>query len=265
MSTSVIARNSATKQSSFYIGGSGLPRRLAPSRNDKTLPIYSVTPFTMLDFPERTACIVWFSGCNMRCGYCHNPQIVKGKGTQKIDDVLTFLEKRRGLLDGVVLSGGEATIYPSLPGFARKLKDMGYAIKLDTNGTRPDIVRNFLDRGLLDYVALDYKAPPDKFKAVTGVDKFKDFEKTLDLLCAQSTVPFEIRTTVHTALMNEEDIASIIRDLEKRNYQGTYYVQNFIADNDRPTLGLLPPQTRILDLAQILKTEKFLIKFRNFT
>ena len=228
------------------------------------LPIYDVTPFTMLDFPDRTACIIWFSGCNMRCAYCHNPQIVKGKGTKNIDDVLMFLEKRKGLLDGVVLSGGEASVYSDLSNFARTVKKMGYAIKLDTNGLRPDIVDDFLANNFLDYVALDYKAPPEKFKKVTGVSKFEDFEKTLDLLCKQESVPFEVRTTVHTDLMDENDILSIIKGLEKKCYKGKYYVQNFLSDNDRPTLKFLPPQKRILDTAIISNDISFPIHFRNF-
>ncbi len=232
------------------------------------LPIYDVTPFTMLDFPGKCAAIIWFSGCNMRCGYCHNPQIVKGLkkkegGTRKIENVLEFLEKRKGLLDGVVLSGGEASIYPGLPDFVRKVKSMGYAIKLDTNGTRPDVVSDLLDNNLLDYVALDYKAPPEKFKAVTGISKFRDFEKTLALLCAQKTVPFEVRTTVHTALMNERDIAAIINSLENRRYKGTYYVQNYI-NNGGPTLGALPKQSKELDINILPHPSNFTLAFRNF-
>ena len=229
-----------------------------------TLPIYSVTPFTMLDFPERTACIVWLSGCNMRCSYCHNPQIVKGRGKGSAEEVLAFLQKRRGLLDGVVLSGGEASVWPGLPDFARRIKAMGFALKLDTNGLRPDIVGNFLDENLLDYVALDYKAPPEKFKLVTGVDKFTDFEKTLSLLCAQKDVPFEIRTTVHTALLDENDVAAIIRDLDRRGYTGGYSIQNFCADNDRPTLSPLPPQKRTLEHSKLPAPANFSIEFRNF-
>lgn len=228
------------------------------------LPIYSVTPFTMLDFPERTACIVWFSGCNMRCGYCHNPQIVKGKGRGTAEEVLAFLYKRRGLLDGVVLSGGEASAYPGLPDFIREVKKLGYAIKLDTNGLRPDIISNFLMQSFLDYVAVDYKASPEKFKKVTGVEKYQFFNETLDILCIQKTVPFEVRTTVHTALMDENDVGHIIRDLDGRGYNGTYYVQNFRADNGRPTLGMLPEQKRTLDRSALPNAENFGIEFRNF-
>ena len=228
------------------------------------LPIYSVTPFTMLDFPGRTACIVWFSGCNMRCGYCHNPQIVKGKGRGTAEDVLAFLKKRQGLLDGIVLSGGEASVYPGLRALLRQVRGLGYAVKLDTNGLRPDIVKSFLEDGLLDYVALDYKAPPDKFKKVTGIAKYADFSETLSLLCDQNRMPFEVRTTVHTGLLDESDIGAIIRDLDKRNYRGTYYIQNFRADNDRPTLGFLPPQARFLDLQSLPSPTGFRVEYRNF-
>jgi len=229
------------------------------------LPIYSVTPFTMLDFPDRTACIIWFSGCNMRCGYCHNPQIVKGQGHGDIEEVTAFLRKRQGLLDGVVLSGGEASVYPGLSAFVRNIKALGYAVKLDTNGTRPDVVAGFLKDGLLDYVALDYKPPPKKFRAVTGVSKYEAFSRTLALLCAQDKIPFEVRTTVHTALMDENDITAIICDLEMRNYRGSYFVQNFRADNDRPTLGRLPPQDRELDIGTLPMPEGFFTGFRNFS
>jgi len=229
-----------------------------------TLPIYSVTPFTLLDFPQRTSCIVWFSGCNMRCGYCHNPQIVKGKGTLDASGILAFLNKRRGLLDGVVLSGGEASLYQDISDFARKIKMMGFAIKLDTNGLRPETVETLLSEHLVDYIALDYKASPDKFRRITGVDKFADFEKTLSLLCAQYSVPFEVRTTVHTGLMGEEDINSIINDLEARNYKGEYFIQNFCADNDRRTLGFLGEQKREMDLSTLSIPKNFRICFRNF-
>lgn len=218
----------------------------------------------MLDFPGRTACIVWFTGCNMRCPYCHNPQIVKGKGRGKIEQVMEFLKKRQGLLDGVVLSGGEASAYPGLPGFIRELKTMGYAVKLDTNGLRPDIIKSHLESGFLDYVALDYKAPPEKFKAVTGTEKYDLFSQTLDLLCAQKSVAFEVRTTVHTDLMDEDDVSKIIRDLEGRGYRGAHAIQNFTHSDDRPTLGFMKEQRRILDTNALYKPPSFELLFRNF-
>lgn len=240
------------------------PTKPAPVKRRGILPVYAVTPFTMLDFPNHTSCIIWFSGCNMRCGYCHNPQIVKGKGRGDIKQVLDFLHKRRGLLDGVVLSGGEASVYPGLPDLIKKIKSMGYAIKLDTNGLRPDIINSFLEQKFLDYVALDYKAPPQKFKKVTGTNQYHAFSQTLDLLCRQDTVPFEVRTTVHTDLIDEVDVSYIIQDLEQRSFSRQYFVQNFRSDNDRPTLGCLPPQNRILDVKNLPKPKSFTMAFRNF-
>lgn len=234
------------------------------SARSAALPIYAVTPFTMLDFPDRTACIIWVSGCNMRCAYCHNPQIVKGKGRGTAEDAEAFLRRRQGLLDGVVLTGGEASVWPGLQDFIAMIRGLGYAVKLDTNGLRPAVIADFLERGLLDYVALDYKAPPDKFKKVTGTDKYEDFSRTLALLCAQKKVPFELRTTVHTALMDEDDIAAIIGDLEERGFDGHYYIQNFRADDGRPTLKSLPPQERHIDIGAIARPAGFHLGFRNF-
>ena len=237
---------------------------LLPAQKQRVLPIYSVTPFTMLDFPGRTACIVWFSGCNMRCPYCHNPQIVKGKGRGDVKQVFDFLKKRAGLLDGVVLSGGEASAYPGLPDFIKQMKNLGYAIKLDTNGLRPDVMASFLAKGFLDYIALDYKAPPHKFKKVTGVDKYNEFTKTLDLLCTQTTVPLEVRTTVHTDLMDEDDVNAIIHDLENRGFQGRHAIQNFTHSDDRPTLGFMHEQRRTLNTDALYKPSCFTLEFRNF-
>lgn len=235
-----------------------------PAKLPGVLPIYSVTPFTMLDFPDHTACIIWFTGCNMRCPYCHNPQIVKGKGRDDIEQVMTFLEKRRGLLDGVVLSGGEASVYSGLPDFIHTLKKMCFAVKLDTNGLRPDLIRSFLNDRLIDYVALDYKSPPEKFKIVSGTDKFSAFSETVNFLCDQKKIPFEIRTTVHTDLMDENDINWIMADLEARKFKGRYAVQNFTHSDDRPTLGFMPAQHHQLDLSQIRKPDGFQVEFRNF-
>lgn len=200
----------------------------------------------------------------MRCPYCHNPQIVKGRGRGDITQVMTFLKKRQGLLDGVVLSGGEASVYPGLPDFIRELKGMGYAIKLDTNGLRPDIIKSHLDANFLDYVALDYKAPPSKFKTVTGTEKYDLFSQTLDLLCGQKNVSFEVRTTVHTDLMDEEDVSEIIRDLEVRGYTGIHAIQNFTHSDDRPTLGFMKEQRRILDKSKLYTPTGFELLFRNF-
>lgn len=229
-----------------------------------TLPIYSVTPFTMLDFPDKTACIVWFSGCNMRCPYCHNPQIVKGKGRGDTAQLMDFLQRRQGLLDGIVLSGGECTLYPDMPALVRDIKAMGYAVKIDTNGTRPDVLLPLLAENLIDYIALDYKAPRTKFARTTGM-KEKDFDafaRTLDSLC-QGFIPFEVRTTVHAALLGACDVNVIMDDLDTRGYRGTYYVQNYI-NNGGPTLSPLPDAASF-DRQALCLERPFQVAFRNFS
>lgn len=246
------------------VGEAALPPAPSLRRQRARLPFYAVTPFTLQDFPGRSACILWLAGCNMRCGYCHNPQIVDSQGRGDPQLVMDFLERRKGLLDGVVLSGGEATSWAGLPDFCVRIRALGFAIKLDTNGLRPDVVAHLLGAGLIDMVALDYKAPPEKFRLVTGTTVYDRFSATLDLLCAQDRVPFEVRTTVHTDLLDERDIIAMARDLAERGFAGRYAVQNYIHANDRPTLGNLPPPSRPLDLGQLQGITVPELEFRNF-
>ena len=154
-----------------------------------TTPIYDITPFTALDYPEHLAAIFWFAGCNMRCPYCYNPDIVLGEGKISHRQALDFLQKRRGLLDGVVLSGGEATLYPELPELCQEIKSLGYKVKLDTNGVNPQMLLRLIEEGALDYVALDYKAPKQKFQAITKNKHFDHFSLSLSELL-QSDVTF---------------------------------------------------------------------------
>ena len=246
---------------------SPLLQRSTPKNKDFVLPIYDITPFTLLDFPDHMACILWFCGCNMRCGYCHNPQIVRaGAGRVCLTRVEEFLKKRQGLLDAVVLSGGEATLYPDLIPLIKQIKAMGYAVKLDTNGTRPALIQTLLDQDLLDYIALDYKAPEHKFYATTKNRYFEAFSQTLDLLCARipDSLKGEIRTTIHTTLLNEQDVKAIIDDLSQRGYRGVYYIQNYQDDNNRPTLNNLSPQKHPFAIDSIKAPKGFQIAFRNF-
>ncbi|MDD2652704.1 MAG: anaerobic ribonucleoside-triphosphate reductase activating protein [Sulfurimonas sp.] len=189
--------------------------------------IYDLTTFTHLDYPDHLSCIVWFGGCNMRCDYCYNKDIVFAKdGKYGYNDILDFLKTRVGLLEAVVLSGGEATSH-DLTLFCQKIKELGFKIKLDTNGTNFKQIKELLDLNLLDYVALDYKAPQSKFTQITHSNKFDEFSKTLDYLIETKT-NFEARTTLHADLLNEEDINTIIQDLKERDYTNIYYIQEFL-------------------------------------
>ncbi len=194
------------------------------SLNNKN--IYDITKFTHLDYPNHLSCIVWFSGCNMRCDYCYNKDIVFSKnGNYDYKDVLNFLKTRLNLLDAVVLSGGEATTY-NLVEFCQAIKKLKFKIKLDTNGINYKQVKELLDLNLLDYIALDYKAPKEKFTKITHSSKYDEFSKTLNLLISLD-VDFEVRTTLHNDLLDENDINTIIKDLSNRGYNKSYYIQNF--------------------------------------
>ncbi|MEA1955900.1 MAG: anaerobic ribonucleoside-triphosphate reductase activating protein, partial [Campylobacterota bacterium] len=173
--------------------------------------IYDITKFTHLEYQDNLSCIVWFSGCNMRCDYCYNKDIVFAKsGEFSFNDVLEFLKTRLNLLDAVVLSGGEATSH-DLVEFCKAIKKLGFKIKLDTNGTNFKQVKELLGLGLVDFIALDYKAPKEKFGKITHSNRYDDFSKTLDLLI-DASIEFEVRTTLHNDLLNTDDINYIIKD-----------------------------------------------------
>lgn len=190
-------------------------------------PIYSITPFTLLDYPDHTACILWFAGCNMRCGYCYNPEIVTGKGKVSFEEVLTFLKKRKNLLDGVVFSGGECTMHQDLPWYASEVKNLGMKVKIDTNGSRPHVLENLISEYLVDYIALDFKALPQDFEKITKSDFFVDFEQSLEILIS-SKIQFEVRTTIHSDLINERLLSKMYQYLQEKNYLGKYFLQHFV-------------------------------------
>ncbi|GAX86774.1 pyruvate formate lyase activating enzyme [Lebetimonas natsushimae] len=222
--------------------------------------IYSIQKFSSLDFPGRLCAILWFSGCNMRCPYCYNKDVVFGKKQIEEDEVIDFLKTRTGLLDGVTFTGGCPTLYPNLINFSKKIKDMGFEIKLDTNGINFEILKEMKDKNLVDYIALDFKAPPEKFEQITKNRHYEKFESTLEMLI-NSNIEFEVRTTVHTDLLDENDINKIITILKNKGYKGTYYLQNFF-ETDKETIGNIGPQKRKLDLS--LLDNSIPLEFRNF-
>jgi pyruvate formate lyase activating enzyme len=221
--------------------------------------VYDLTKFTHLDFPDRLACIVWLVGCSLRCGYCYNKSIVFSKDGQiSLNDILSFLQKRVGKLEGVVLSGGEATDHELIP-FCKEVKKLGFLIKLDTNGTNFKQIKQLINLNLLDYIALDYKAPKYKFKAITHSNKFEYFSKTLNFLIS-SDIDFEVRTTLHADLLNEEDINFIIDDLKKRGYQKEYFIQNFLETEQN--IGNLKASNREFEKSKIIDDLK--VVWRNY-
>jgi len=184
----------------------------------------------------------------MRCDYCYNRDIVFGRGELSLQDALAWLTQRQGLLDGVVLSGGEATRYPHLATFAHAIKTLGFKIKLDTNGTNPDAIATLIERELIDYVALDYKAPEYKYKTITHHNTMLPFYQSLELLI-RANVSFEVRTTLHADLLDEDDINMMIQDLHVKGYRGTYYLQHFLYDEN--TIGKLTHPKHLFDTSRV--------------
>lgn len=201
---------------------------------------------------------MWFAGCNMRCLYCYNPDIVLGKGNIDFKEVLSFLKTRKGLLDGVVLSGGECTLHKNIIDFIKEIKAMGFAVKIDTNGSNPKILNSLIHDQLIDYVALDFKSLPHTFKHLTQSGLFLEFEESLSLLI-QSDFPFEVRTTFHSSLISENDFVKMIEYLENKNFEGNYYVQHFM--NNVPTLSKLDDSNKKIQMKDF-STSKIKVIFR---
>jgi pyruvate formate lyase activating enzyme len=221
--------------------------------------IHSITPFTTLDFADHLSAIIWFSGCNMRCEYCYNTNIVLDDGKITTDEALNFLKQRVNLIDGVVLSGGEATTFKELPNFAKEVKSLGFDIKLDTNGSNPTMLQKLLEQKLLDFVSLDFKAPSNSHESITHSRLYDNVIQSLELLC-KSDIDFEVRTTVHSDLLSIEDIKSMIETLQSIGYTKTYYIQNF--QNGCEYLGDIQEQTKPINIEDL--QTYFAVEFRNF-
>lgn len=182
---------------------------------------------TLLDFPGKVACTVFTGGCNLRCPFCHNASLVKNPLEQKnaYEEVIEYLSKRKGIIDGVCVTGGEPLLQPHLAEFLKEVKDLGYLIKLDTNGSLPEKLSEILSLSLVDYVAMDIKSSPEGYEKATGSEvPFEKFLESITVL-RQSAVPYEFRTTavkgIHT-LSDFEKISDLLLPREK------YYIQNFI-------------------------------------
>jgi pyruvate formate lyase activating enzyme len=179
--------------------------------------------FSLADYPGKTCAILFTRGCNFRCPYCHNPELVWPERYAPeivLADALAFLETRRGLLDAVTITGGEPTVHLDLPVLIQTLKEMGFLVKLDTNGSNPKMLGELLDRGLLDYVAMDIKAPLEGYSRVSGVDVPVENIKASIQLLMRGGVDYEFRTTVDRELLDEEDLLKIGEEIRgaKRFY-----------------------------------------------
>lgn len=203
------------------------------------MKICGLQKLSMVDYPGKLAATVFTGGCNLRCPFCHNAPLVTRVAeaeTLAPEEVLAFLKTRRGLLDGVVLSGGEPLLHKGVPKFLGEVKALGFAVKLDTNGTFPERLAGLLDAGLVDYVAMDIKNCPEKYPGTVGVPGFDaaSVRESAALLMG-GAVPFEFRTTVARELHTAEDIEAIGRWLTGAP---RYVLQQFVDSGDLVGSGL---------------------------
>ena len=167
---------------------------------------------TLVDFPGKVAATVFVQGCNFRCGYCHNPELVLPQFFQaplSPEMVLDYLNDRRGKLEGVVITGGEPTLQEGLVDFITRIKEMGFAVKLDTNGSHPEVLSSLIGLNLLDYIAMDIKSPLAKYAQVTGVAcDTTHLKESIDLII-KSGIPYQLRTTLVKEFCSKEDLCDI--------------------------------------------------------
>lgn len=206
---------------------------------------------TLLDFPGKVACTIFTGGCNFRCPFCHNALLVTEDYKEEFseDEVISFLEKRRGLLDGVCITGGEPLLHKDIAEFIRKIKEMGYAVKLDTNGSFPDRLKALVSDGLVDYVAMDIKNCMDKYALTAGSDEsiLPKVEESIDFLLG-GKVDYEFRTTVVKEFHTVPDIAAAAVRIKGAR---RYFLQYFEDSGGLISEGLSPVDTKTMEQMKI--------------
>ena len=220
--------------------------------------IAGLQKMTLLDFPGKVACTVFLAGCNFRCPFCHNSQLLTGDAEALMTDeeLLAFLGKRKGILDGVCITGGEPTLQKELPQLLRKIKELGYPVKLDTNGYRPQVLKALVEAGLVDYVAMDVKNGPAFYGETAGIPaELSRLEESL-LFLLEGTVDYELRTTVVHPLHSAESIQDMARWLEDLGGNTQFrrlFLQSFV-DRDTVLFGGLeaPAEEKLEEYRQIL-------------
>lgn len=188
---------------------------------------------SFIDYPQKIACVVFTPGCNMNCWYCHNREIITmQKGTIAPEVVFEFLKTRVGLIDAVVISGGEPTLQDQLVSFARKVKNLGFLVKLDTNGTNPEVIKQLVDNKIIDYVAMDIKAPLNNYKKITVVPDIEKVKQSIKYLLGNH-IDYEFRTTFAPNL-TVDDITQIVQEIAgARRYSLQAYIKPDYITNDK--------------------------------
>ena len=218
------------------------------------MKLHGLQKMTLLDFPGRVACTVFLGGCDFRCPFCHNFELIDGTAQPVMDDVelIRFLESRKGLIDGVAITGGEPCLHKDLPEFIREIRAVGYPVKLDTNGYHPALLESILKENLVEYVAMDVKNSPQKYPLTCGVESVDmDVIKQSISLLMHSGIAYEFRTTVIDELHEEADFHDIGKLIEGAD---RYFLQRFTDRDSVPYGNLTPPSfDKMYALAEIAK------------
>lgn len=188
--------------------------------------IKGLQKLTLIDYPDKVACTIFTFGCNFRCGFCHNPELIvdDGRPDLKREDIIKFLEEREGLLDAVCMTGGEPTINKDLPDFISKIKSMGFLVKLDTNGSNPKMIEELINKKLVDYIAMDIKGPIEIYDEIAEVKVNKeDVKKSVEII-KNKMKNYEFRITVVPTIFKEEHVKMIAKWLGDVR---VFYIQNF--------------------------------------
>ena len=181
------------------------------------MKIAGIIKSSLIEYPGKASTVIFFGGCNFRCGYCHNPELVFAEAPSILpEDFFAFLEKRRRFIDAVCVSGGEPTLQPELPDLLRRIKAKGLAVKLDTNGTNPSMLKELLREGLVDFIAMDIKGPAKAYESITGrpvdIEAVRESARLLAEARKTGTIILEYRTTVCRELLTQEDIAEMLTE-----------------------------------------------------
>ena len=211
------------------------------------MKLYGLQKMTLLDYPGKVACTLFTGGCNLRCPFCHNSSLVTAlceEDTHTEEEIIEFLKKRTGLLDGVCITGGEPLLQPDIEELIKKIKELGYFVKLDTNGCFPDKLKGLLKEKLLDYVAMDIKNSKARYAETVGIEDFDitPIEKSVEILMSGS-IDFEFRTTVVKELHTPENIESIAKWIEGAP---RYYIQCFVDSGSTLKKGLNAPEKDVI-------------------
>ena len=208
---------------------------------------------SFIDYPGKIAAVIYLGGCNMRCFYCHNNPILCPTSNQlEFTPILDELREQTGFLDAVVITGGEPTLHPHLTQIIAQIKALGFLIKLDTNGTNPQLLRDLTENGHVDYVAMDIKAPLDRYNEICGITNTESIKQSIDFLIGQTRIPYMFRTTLVPQLQ-EPDILAIANLIKGAT---TYQIQQFIPNefsNSHRTIQLPHPPSEIQRLAKLVE------------